>query len=107
MFICDVTVGTRRSLVPEKRIKTQVPLLGLVDAFVVGVSESTERWTEIKLDDGTALRLKPVVLEALRIDGQYDPDGNPMYALKANQVMIVVNAPDHLRKGGSGSKGVH
>jgi hypothetical protein len=107
MFICDGTIGMRRRLMPEKKIKTQVPFLGLVDAFEVAVSESTERWTEIKLDDGTALRLKPVVLGALRIDGKYDPDGNPMYALKANQVMIVVSAPDHLRKGGSGSKEVH
>lgn len=91
---------------PEKKIKIQLPGLGLVDGFDVGVSESTEKWTEIKLDDGSVLRVKPVVLGAVRIIGQYDPEGNPMYALKANQVMIVTSAPEHLRKGASGAKGL-
>jgi len=53
------------------------------------------------------LRLKPVVVGAVRIEGHYDPDGNPMYALKANQVMIVTSAPDHLRKGAVKVKGIN
>jgi hypothetical protein len=94
--------------VPEKKTKTEVPGLGLVDGFEVGVSESTERWTEIRLDDGTVLRTKQVVLSALRLDGRYDPDGNPMYTLRINPIMTVVSAPEHLRKGGSGlPKGVN
>ena len=88
---------------PEKKTKIDVPGLGLVDAVPVSVSESTERWTEVRLDDGSVLRVKPVILGALRIDGRYDQEGNPMYALKANQVMTVLSAPDHLRKGGSGA----
>lgn len=88
---------------PEKKIKVEVPGLGLVDAVPVSVSESTERWTEVRLDDGSVLRVKPVILGALRIDGRYDPEGNPMYALKASQVMTVLSTPDHLRKGGSGA----
>lgn len=88
--------------------KTKVPMPGgkIVDAVEVEVSESTERWTEIKLSDGTAIRIKPVVLSALRIEGEYDQEGNPVYQIKANQVMTA-SSPDHLKKGASASKATH
>jgi hypothetical protein len=91
----------------EKKTKVQMPS-GLADAVEVAVYESTERWTEVKLEDGSIIRLKPVVVAAARVDGQYDQEGNPAYALKVSQVMVVASAPEHLRKGGSGSaaKGV-
>ena len=93
---------------PEKKTKAQIPGVGLVDVFEVSVSESTEKWTEVRLEDGAVLRLKPVVLSAVRVDGRYDSEGNPVYSLKVNQIMTIVSAPDHLRQGGSGiQKGVH
>lgn len=95
---------------PEQKIKIHVPGLapGPIDAFDVPILESTERWTEIKLEDGSVLRTKPVVIGAVRIEGHYDPEGNPMYSLKINQVMTVAGAPAHLRKGGSDAqRGVH
>ncbi len=64
----------------------------------VPVKESTERWTEIELEDGSIIRLKTTVLSAIRIDGEWDPEGNPMYVLKAGQVMVVASTPDGLRK---------
>lgn len=92
---------------PEKKTKLQTAA-GLIDAFEVGVSESTERWSEVTLEDGSVLRLKPVVIAAARIEGQFDPEGNPIYQLKVNQIMITASAPEHLRKGGSGAqKGVN
>ena len=88
----------------DKKTKIQVPgIAGTVDATEVAVDESTERWTDIKLADGTEIRIKTVVLGVLRLEGQYDPDGNPLYQVKANQVMTV-NAPEHLRKGATASK---
>lgn len=86
---------------PERKTKVQTPT-GLIDGFEVAVSESTERWTEVMLEDGSVLRLKPVVIAAIRIDGQFDPEGNPIYQLKVNQVMITASAPERLRKGGAG-----
>jgi hypothetical protein len=88
--------------VSEKKVKFQMPgQAAPVDAVEVAVAESTERWSEVHLEDGTVLRLKPVVVGAIRVDGQYDQDGNPVYSLKVNQIMIVGSAPEHLRKGGS------
>ena len=88
----------------DKRTKIQVPgIAGMVDATDVAVNESTERWTDIKLADGTEIRIKTVVLGVLRLEAQFDPDGNPMYQVKANQVMTVTS-PEHLKKGATGSQ---
>lgn len=71
----------------------------LVDGFDVPVTESTERWTEIKLEDGSVLRLKASVLGAVRIPGEFDPDGNPMYTLKTHVQMVVTETRDELKRG--------
>jgi hypothetical protein len=86
--------------VAEKKVKADIPgQPGKVDAVEVGVSESTDRWTDVHLEDGSHIRLKPVVVAAIRVDGQYDQDGNPVYSLKVSQIMVVASAPEHLRKG--------
>ena len=87
----------------ERKTKIPMPPDGrLVEGFEVPVVESTERWTETKLEDGTVLRIKPSILSAVRIPGQWDPDGNPMYALKAANAMMIAEAPDHLKRGYAG-----
>jgi len=90
----------------EKRVKIPfpTPMSPPVDGSEVGVSEATERWSEITLEDGTVIRVKPNVISAIRIDGQHDPEGNPMYAVKANQIALIVSAPQHLRKGSKEGK---
>jgi hypothetical protein len=93
--------------VPEKRSKAQIPGIGLADVVEVAVTESTERWTDVKLEDGTEIRVKPVIVGAARVENQYDPEGNPLYQLRINQVMTVTNTPDHLRKNAKGSKDIH
>lgn len=89
----------------EKKVKIDVPGLGLTDGVDVSITEATERWTELTLGDGSVLRVKPNVFSVVRLDGRYDPDGNPMYAIRGQQVMVVASSPDHLHKG-AGSKGV-
>lgn len=91
---------------PERKTKIQLPGIGTVDAVEVNVSEATERWTDIQLADGTTIRVKPVILSVLRIEGHYDPEGNPLYQVKANQIMTA-DAPEHLRKGASGPSKTH
>jgi len=70
----------------------------MVEGTEVPLIESVERWTELKLEDGSVLRVKPVVMSIVRIDGEYDPQGNPMYAVQGGQAMVVGSAPDHLRR---------
>ncbi|MBI2828041.1 MAG: hypothetical protein HYX77_02055 [Acidobacteria bacterium] len=90
----------------ETKTKIQVPNVGLVDAVEVEITESSERWTDVKLADGTTIRTKPVILTVFRVDGHYDQDGNPIYQIKANQVMTAT-APDHLKKGAQSSDKTH
>lgn len=83
--------------VPERKVKVNMPGLGIVDGTEVPITESTERWTDIKLEDGTVLRLKPIIMAVTRLDGRFDPQGNPMYAVQASQAMVATS-PDHLRE---------
>jgi hypothetical protein len=78
----------------------------LVEGFDVPIVESTERWTEVKLEDGSILRLKPTIVSAVRLPGEWDPQGNPMYALMANNAMVVAESPDHLKRPSDASKKV-
>jgi hypothetical protein len=83
----------------ERKVKIPMPPDGkMVEGFEVPVMESTERWTEIKLEDGSVLRVKPSVIAAIRVTDQYDQDGNPMYALKATNTMMVVDAQERLKR---------
>jgi hypothetical protein len=83
----------------ERKTKMQVVPGGpFVDAVEVPVSESSEKWSEYKLDDGTTIRLKQVMVEVLRATEHYDSDGVPMYSMKAQPVVSIVDVPDRLKK---------
>jgi hypothetical protein len=75
------------------------PTGAMVDGFDVPVVESTERWTDVTLEDGSVLRIKASILGAVRVLGQFDPEGNPMYALKSNVQMVIAESPAHLKRG--------
>jgi hypothetical protein len=82
----------------ERKTKVQVVPGGpLVNGMEVPVEESTERWSEYKLEDGSIIRLKQVLLEIIRTEG-YDPEGNPMYVVRAQPVLSVVEVPDRLKR---------
>ena len=51
--------------------------------------EAKERWSEYRLADGTTLRLKPVMIAVFRADGQYTPDGEPIYNMKSTLITDV------------------
>lgn len=84
----------------EKRTKVTVPSLSPtpLEGYEVPISESTEKWTEIKLEDGSVLRLKPNVFKVTRVDDKWDAEGNPIYAVNHTITMTIASAPDRLRK---------
>ena len=90
----------------EKRVKVPfpTPTSPAKDGSEVGVSESTEKWSEVTLDDGTVLRIKPTLLSAIRVDGEYDPEGNPAYLLKVQPVITIFSSPEGLRKSSKETK---
>ena len=82
----------------ERKTKVQVVPGGpLVNGMEVPVEESTERWSEYKLEDGSIIRLKQVLMEIIRTEA-YDPEGDPMYVVKAQPIVSVVEVPDRLKR---------
>ena len=81
----------------ERRVSVPLPSGGQGQGVEVPVDESNERWSEFTLRDGTTIRAKMTVISAVRIDGQYDPMGNPTYNVNFTPV-FAVNSPDELRK---------
>jgi hypothetical protein len=62
----------------------------------VEVSRATEPFATYRLEDGTVVRARMIVLSALRATGAYGTDGKPVYAFVTQQVFDVVSAPDAL-----------
>ena len=54
-----------------------------------------EHWNEYLVDDGSVLRLKLVATEVIRLDGQFDQEGNPLYMVNSTNV-LTVSAPEDL-----------
>jgi hypothetical protein len=83
----------------ERKTKVKlVPSGQEVDAFEVPVEESTERWSELKLEDGTILRVKINVIAIHRVPEMWDPQGNPFYVLNMAPVIAILESPERLRR---------
>ena len=68
-----------------------------VEATPVEAQQSAERWNEYLLEDGSVLKMKLVLKKVLRVDGEYDAEGNPVYIMQSTNVTSV-SAPAHLKK---------
>jgi len=69
------------------------------DALSLRFKTIKEDWNEYDLEDGTTLRMKSVVSDIVRVEGQYDQENNPVYLVKASN-LVVVTSPDTLKKKG-------
>jgi len=87
-----------------QKVKLNLPGMGVVEGTPITLTESVERWTELKLEDGSVLRVKPLITGILRIDGRFDPQGNPFYVIQGGNTMVIGSVPDHLRQGGTAPK---
>ncbi len=68
-----------------------------VEATPVDFRIEREDWNEYQLMDGSHLRLRLVLSEVLRVEGEYDAEGNPVYVAKSGNV-LTIRAPDNLKK---------
>lgn len=59
------------------------------DATEIGFRTHGEHWNEYLLDDGTVIRLKPVVTMITRIEGLVDEKGQPVYIVESSNVLSV------------------
>lgn len=68
-----------------------------VDGLEVRFRNVREEWNEYDLEDGTTIRLKSVVSEIVRVEGEFDRENNPIYLVRSGNV-LVVKSPDNLKK---------
>jgi hypothetical protein len=68
-----------------------------VDATELSFQTGGEHWNEYLVDDGSVIKLKTVTSQVFRIEGEHDPDGNPIYLVKSTN-LVAVSAPDKLRR---------
>ena len=69
----------------------------VIEAEEMIVERASEEWNTYILDDGTVVRLKVVVLRVARIPGEYDDEGNEVFVVKSNNV-VVVDSPEARRR---------
>lgn len=70
-------------------------------AVVVDIAETTGRFSQVRLEDGTVFKLMTSPVEVLRILDQWDDKGNPVYSVSHQTVIAIVRSPDRLKKGNS------
>jgi hypothetical protein len=63
----------------------------------IEITGSNEVWSEYHLIDGTRLRIRPVLVSAFRAEGQWMPDGEPVYGVKLTFITDI-QAPTALKK---------
>ena len=82
----------------ERITKVTLPTGKIADGIEVPIEELNERWSEIKLEDGTIIRIKLSLISAVRVPGQYDQVGNPMYIMNMTPTIAILSVPEELRK---------
>lgn len=60
-----------------------------VEATEVEFLTRKEDFNEYQLVDGPTIRMKTVVTDIVRIEGEKDPDGNPVYQVRSTNIVRV------------------
>lgn len=80
----------------ERRRK--VPYNGKqVEGIEIPIKSSGEFWNEYMLEDGTVIRVKVVMTDVVKVEGEYDGEGTPVYVIKSTMISSV-SVPEHLRR---------
>ena len=79
--------------------KVQLPDGREVEGQIFPFQTGGEHWNEYLVEDGTVVRIKLVATEVVRLDGEYDGEGNPVYLVQSTNVMAV-DSPEHLKRKG-------
>jgi len=64
---------------------------------VIDFTPPVESFNIYQLADGTILKLKTVLLEVVRLNGEYGPTGEPVYVFSAQQIINSIS-PDNLKQ---------
>jgi len=77
-------------------VKVQSPISGrLVEAVQVDFEAVAEPSTTYTLSDGSVLKIRVTVKNAMRLEGEFDNGGNPVYVVTTDATMRVVKSKIH------------
>jgi hypothetical protein len=62
-------------------------------AVPIGVRDGDAHAYDVTLDDGSVLRLRVIILSALKAEGYTDPAGQPVYQVNTLVVPMVKKGP--------------
>jgi len=82
----------------ERKVRIPMQDGNIVDAYEVPIASSTDRWSDINLEDGSVIRVKMSAGAVFRLADQYDPEGAPVYVVKGSSTLLTVSVPESLRK---------
>jgi hypothetical protein len=57
---------------------------------IMNVTEAKDPEIEYLLEDGTKLRIKTMLINAVKLDNEKAPNGDPIYVVNAQQVMTII-----------------
>ncbi len=68
----------------------KVPYQGReVEATEIEFFTRKEEWNEYQLSDGKILKMKTVVTDVVRIDGEKTPEGDQVYSVRSANIVRV------------------
>jgi len=78
-------------------IKKTIKLLGFdVKVIDIPIKSAHETFAEYELEDGSKIKVKFVASAFLRIEGEYAPDGKPVYLVFSAPAVNVISSPETL-----------
>lgn len=72
--------------------KVQAPSGRLAETVVVDFESEAEPWSTYKLSDGSVLKIRVIVKSVMRLEGEFDQGGNPLYVVGADTASRVVKS---------------
>jgi len=67
----------------------------LVEATPVDFNADAEPWETFTLEDGTVVKMRLTPQSIMRLEGEFDGGGNPVYVFQTATVIRVVKAKIH------------
>lgn len=63
-----------------------------IDVADIPIKKATEFFNEYELEDGSVLKVKCVATSVLRVEGQFAPDGRPVYIVYTSPAVNVLKS---------------
>jgi hypothetical protein len=70
----------------------------ITDAELVNIADTKSTPAVLTLEDGSKLRINMDIYQAARFPNSWDNEGNPVYNLRWGISIVVLDAPDELRR---------